>query len=100
MQSATGEPLGVVQDFLLDASSGRIAFVVVRRSVGPHVDHRLVAVPWLKVHWEPRKDCLVLEGSADDLRQLPQFDRPPEPDEPGWREVVKLHREAPAAGDF
>ena len=100
MQAATGEPLGVVQDFLLDTSSGRIAFVVVRRSVGPHVDHRLVAVPWLKVHWEPRKDCLVLEGNPDDLRQLPQFDRPPEPDEPGWREVEKLHREAPTPGDF
>lgn len=100
MQAATGEALGVVQDLLVDATSGRIAFVVVRRSAGTPIDHKLVAVPWLKVHWEPRHDCLVLEASPDELRNLPQFDRPPEPDQPGWREVVKLHREAPAAGDF
>ncbi len=100
VQKSNGEPLGVVQDLLVDASSGRIAFVVVRRSDGPHVDHKLVAVPWLKMHWEPRQDCLVLEATTDELKKLPQFDRPPEPDEPGWRDVVKLHRETPTPGDF
>jgi hypothetical protein len=100
VQAVTGEAVGVVQDLLVDAASGRIAFVVVRRSGRTRIDHKLVAVPWLKMHWEPRRDCLVLEASPDELRKLPQFDRPPEPDAPGWREIVRLHREAPAPGDF
>jgi hypothetical protein len=100
VETATGDDVGVVQDVLIDGTTGGVAFVIVRRSVRTKVDHRLVAIPWLKFHWDDRRSCLVLEAQLKELEKFPQFDRTPEPESPGWPELLALHRQAPAAGDF
>ncbi len=61
MVSADGEPVGTIEDVMLDLESGTIAFAVV--AAGPE---KRFAVPWAALKLpDAERDCYVLDFALE-----------------------------------
>lgn len=83
--SPSGEKLGSIKDLVIAARSGDIRYAVLAHADGqPGAEY--YAVPLSRFRFDPRNQKLVLDVSADQLKQIPSFDKdhwPAQPD-PRW----------------
>lgn len=70
--AADGKSLGVLKDFVVDLTAGRIVDILTAIPSGPASDDRLVAVPWEVVRWKATPGTFVFVGEEADLQQAPR----------------------------
>jgi hypothetical protein len=86
-----GEPLGRVEEIMLDVPSGRIAYAVLSMQDAPQEGARkLFAVPWLALTLDSERRRFILDVDRERLRQAPGFDpqRWPTMAEPTWASTL------------
>jgi len=69
-----GEPLGRIQEIMLDVPSGRIAYVVLCVPAPPAGDRKLFAVPWEALTLDSERQRFILSVDSKRLMQAPGFD--------------------------
>jgi len=69
-----GEPLGRIQEIMLDVPSGRIAYVVLCVHEPPSADRKLFAVPWEALTLDSERRRFILGVDRQRLMQAPGFD--------------------------
>ncbi len=58
---AGGTDVGVIEDLMLDAGAGRVAYVVM--SLAAPRDGQVVAVPWTALTHDAERRCFVLDAA-------------------------------------
>ena len=58
---AAGAEVGVVEDLMIDAQAGRVAYVVM--SLAAPREGQVVAVPWAALTHDPERRCFVIDGA-------------------------------------
>jgi len=67
-----GKSLGVLKDFVVDLTAGRIVDILTTVPSPSTSDDRLVAVPWEVVRWKATPGTFVFVGDEADLQQAPR----------------------------
>ncbi len=70
VQTAQGEKLGKVDKVVLDLQQGQIGYVIVSAAQG----NDKYIIPWKALKAQPQQQALVLNISADMLKQAPKGD--------------------------
>jgi sporulation protein YlmC with PRC-barrel domain len=70
-----GQDLGQVQDFMLDMTHGRIAFVVVSFGGFMGLTDKWFALPWEILAWSPETKKFILDMPREILEQAPGLDK-------------------------
>jgi sporulation protein YlmC with PRC-barrel domain len=81
-----GEDLGKLEDLVLDAESGRVAYGILTFGGFLGIGDKYFAIPWLALRPDSKEDGFVLDVDKERLRDAPRFekqDRPPFTD-PTW----------------
>ena len=88
-----GEDLGQVQEFMLDITNGRIAFVVVSFGGILGLTDKWFALPWELLEWVPGQRKFVLNMPREVLEQAPGIDKRKWPYEIdlSWLSACYLH---------
>ena len=73
--SQAGEPLGQLEDMMVDLAGGRVVFLVVKPVAGPDPDKRLYVLPPASVHLDTNGDSLVLNASLARFIAGPHFSK-------------------------
>ena len=73
--SQAGEPLGQLEDMMVDLAGGRVVFLVVKPVAGPDPDKRLYVLPPASVHLDTNGDSLVLNASLAHFIAGPHFSK-------------------------
>jgi len=68
-----GDPLGHIEDFVLDRETGNLTFVLLVAD-GQEASDRLIPVPWLSLSPDPRGEGFVLGASVERLALAPGLD--------------------------
>jgi len=84
LTSQTGEPLGDLEDLMIDLPAGRVVLLVIRPVAGPEPDKRLYALPPASVRINPANGSLVLRASLEHFLAGPHFDKQ------FWTELIDL----------
>ena len=90
--SARGEPLGIIEEIMIDVQRGTVAYAVVSCEGIAGVADRLVAVPWSALALDAERRCFVIDTDRERFASAPGFDRehwPAMADE-GW--AAEVHR--------
>lgn len=87
------QPLGKVEDIMLDVPLGGMAYVVVKPSVGPDLDGTLYAVPPSALEFDSAKRTAILKTDQSRFVAGPHFkkDFPAELTRPGLAAAVRQH---------
>jgi sporulation protein YlmC with PRC-barrel domain len=90
VRNSEGEDLGHIRDLMIDIPSGRVVYAVL--SFGDAAEDKLFAVPWNKLHLNPRDKVFQLNVDKRLLEKSAGFDTNHWPDmaNPRWHE--DLHR--------
>ena len=85
-----GEELGELAHFVVDATTGRVAYAIVARGGVFGLGERFHPIPWDAFDVQPTAQRLVLDIEAERLDAAPAFheDRWPDMSDPGWHEAV------------
>ena len=75
-----GENLGKVEEVMLDAIPGRVAYAVLSFGGFLGVGDKLFAVPWQALDWNPEYDAFVIDADKRFLENAPGFDKNNWPD--------------------
>jgi sporulation protein YlmC with PRC-barrel domain len=88
--NTTGENLGKIEEIVLDARTGRIAYAVLSFGGFLGIGDKLFAIPWQALREDPVKKVCVLPVDKEKLKTAPGFDKENWPDmaEPRFREEV------------
>lgn len=91
-----GENLGKIEEVMLDATPGRVAYAVLSFGGFLGVADKLFAVPWSALHYDPQQEAFVLRADKKFLENAPGFnkDRWPDMAEPNWRSTVYTYYSA------
>jgi sporulation protein YlmC with PRC-barrel domain len=73
LTSQTGEPLGQVEDLMVDLQGGRVVFLVVKPVAGPDPDKCLYVLPPASVRLNANGGSLELNASLKDFVAGPNF---------------------------
>jgi sporulation protein YlmC with PRC-barrel domain len=74
---AAGEPVGRIEEIMLDVPSGRIAYAVLAfepATAGSTAPLKLFAVPWTALRLDAERRCFLLDVARERLRDAPGFD--------------------------
>jgi sporulation protein YlmC with PRC-barrel domain len=85
-----GEELGSIEELMIDAQDGIIAYAVLSFS-DPYERHdRLYAVPWRSMRHDMESGRFILEADRDKLAAAPAFERGswPKMGDRGWAEEI------------
>jgi sporulation protein YlmC with PRC-barrel domain len=75
LTSENKEPLGVLEDLMVDLPAGRVVFLIVKPAGGPELERYLYVLPPSAVHVDTKGKCLVLRASPDTFAKGPHFER-------------------------
>lgn len=97
-----GERLGSVEDVVIDAESGRIAYVVLASGGFLGLGETLFAIPWAAVRVDTSTEQVVLNVKQEALENAPGFDKGNWPDmaDPQWVAEVHAHYNYPPYWDW
>jgi sporulation protein YlmC with PRC-barrel domain len=72
-----GEEFGRIEEIMLDAERGRIAYVILSREGSRDLDDRFFAIPWEAIRFDQSRggDGLILDADPAILQRAPGFDR-------------------------
>jgi len=73
--SQAGEPLGQLEDMMVDLAGGRVVFLVVKPVAGPDPDKCMYVLPPASVHLDTNGDLLVLNASLAHFIAGPHFSK-------------------------
>ncbi|HJP99474.1 MAG TPA: PRC-barrel domain-containing protein [Rhodanobacteraceae bacterium] len=87
------ESLGDLKDFMIDSTSGKIAYGVLSFGGVLGIGHKLFAIPWDNFRVDAETERLVLDVSKDRLKDAPGFDQDHWPNfaEPTFESEVRQH---------
>lgn len=88
--SPAGETLGTIENLMVDPDHGNVAYVVMSLAGGS--PPRQVAAPMKALRFEPGRDALVLDITADRLQDAPRFDPAQGPATTDARWALEVHR--------
>jgi len=75
-----GENLGKVEEVMIDAMPGRIAYAVLSFGGFLGVGDKLFAVPWKALNYDPQQQAFVINADKKVLEKAPGFDKNNWPD--------------------
>ena len=78
--NSAGEKLGKIEDFMLDAGSGRIRYAVLSFGGVLGIGNKLFAVPPEALAFDAANQCMTLDIDRERLEKAPGFDRDNWPD--------------------
>jgi len=73
--NAQNEDLGIIEDLVLDAGAGRIAYAVLSFGGFLGLGEKYFAIPWNAFHFNPSEDHAVLNLDKKQLENAPGFDK-------------------------
>ena len=87
------QPLGDIEDIMLDVTQGRIAYAVLSSGGVLGLGAKLFAVPWGALTLDADRKCFILDASKESLEKAPGFDNDRWPDaaDQRWHEQVHQH---------
>jgi sporulation protein YlmC with PRC-barrel domain len=97
--SDAGENLGKIEEIVLDAKSGRIAYAVLSFGGFLGIGDKLFAIPWQALREDPVKEVRVLPVDKEKLKNAPGFSKDNWPDmaEPRFRDEIYRFYNIPLA---
>ena len=75
-----GDNLGKVEEVMVDAIPGRVAYAVLSFGGFLGVGDKLFAVPWTALEWNPERQAFVINADKRFLENAPGFDKSNWPD--------------------
>lgn len=96
--NSMGEPLGEIQEIMLDVPTGRIAYAVLSFGGIMGFADKLFAIPWGAMTLDADRACFVLDVPREELENAPGFDRHhwPSMADPTWvEEIHAFYRSRP-----
>jgi sporulation protein YlmC with PRC-barrel domain len=99
VKNAAGEKLGTVDDFVMDVSSGKIAYVAMGVGGVLGIGEKLFAVPYgaLTIAHDKDEMSFILDTTREKLQKSPGFDKANWPDfaDPTWtNQIDDYYRQA------
>jgi sporulation protein YlmC with PRC-barrel domain len=73
--NSQNEDLGKIEDVVLDAASGRIAYAVLSFGGFLGMGDKYFAIPWNAIHFDVSKEHAVLNVDKNLLENAPGFDK-------------------------
>ena len=73
--NSQNESLGTIKEFMIEMSSGRIAYAVLSFGGFLGMGDRLFAVPWQALQLDPANKRFTLNVNKDKLKNAPGFDK-------------------------
>lgn len=85
-----GEELGSIEEIMIDANDGVIAYAVLSFNDAYERHDRLFAIPWRSLRHEPESGRFILDADRDKLVAAPGFERGswPRMGDRGWAEEI------------
>jgi hypothetical protein len=85
-----GENLGKVEEVMIDAVPGRVAYAVLSFGGFLGVGDKLFAVPWKSLNYDPQQEAFVINADKRLLEKAPGFDKNSWPDlaDTNWRASI------------
>jgi len=75
-----GENLGKVEEVMVDAIPGKVAYAVLSFGGFLSIGDKLFAVPWQALDWNPQEQAFVINADKRFLENAPGFDKSNWPD--------------------
>lgn len=87
------EDLGEIQEIMLDKVSGKVAYAVLNSGSFLGIGGKLFALPWDAIHYDPDKECFILNVEKEKLKNAPGFDENDWPDmaDRKWGELISRY---------
>jgi sporulation protein YlmC with PRC-barrel domain len=93
VRNSNGEPLGKVEELVVDPFTGNISFAIL--SIGGFLGtgDTLMAVPWAALRVLPGRNYVLLDADKQVLQKAPQFERTNWPDtsDAAWKSRIYSH---------
>ena len=70
-----GESLGDIKEFMVDMTSGKVAYAVLSFGGVLGMGDKLFAVPWTALSLDTAKKCFRLNATKDTLKNAPGFNK-------------------------
>src|SRR5215469_7076004 len=70
-----GESLGKIEEVMLDAIPGRVAYAVLSFGGFLGMGDKLFAVPWSSLQWNPQQEAFMINADKRFLENAPGFDK-------------------------
>jgi sporulation protein YlmC with PRC-barrel domain len=80
VKNSKKEDLGKIEDFMIDLTTGRIAYSVLSFGGFMGVGNKLFAVPWSATTIDTIDKCFILDVPKERLKDAPGFDKDNWPD--------------------
>ena len=95
-----GEKLGVIKEFMIEISSGRVSYAVLSFGGFLGLGDRLFAVPWTCLKLDTAHHRLVLNVPKEVLKHAPGFDKQhwPSMADPGWEQGISKFYDSARSG--
>jgi sporulation protein YlmC with PRC-barrel domain len=90
--NSQGEWLGRVEDLVIDAAQGQIAYAVLSFQGVPGLSGRLYALPWDALALDTEDRTFIIDLAEEMLSEAPAFDRNRWPDMADQRWGEAVHR--------
>jgi sporulation protein YlmC with PRC-barrel domain len=91
VQDAKGAKIGEIEDVVIDAASGQIAYAVLSFGGFLGLGENWVAMPWRSLQTMNHGKTLTLNMSKDQLKKAPSFDPNQWPDMEDWHWGDTIH---------
>jgi sporulation protein YlmC with PRC-barrel domain len=88
--STQGENLGKIEEVMIDAVPGRVAYAVLSFGGFLGVGDKLFAVPWKSLNYDPQQEAFIINADKRLLERAPGFDKNSWPDlaDTNWRASI------------
>jgi sporulation protein YlmC with PRC-barrel domain len=88
--NTAGEDLGKLNEIMIDAQAGRVAYAVLSFGGFLGMGDKLFAIPWDQLSLDEDRKCFILNVNRKTLEKAPGFDKDNWPDmaDPSWREQI------------
>ena len=97
VENASGEPLGKIEDLVLDPLRGTVAYAILSFGGPAAVAGKLYAVPLPALYYRGEDSKFVLYADKDTLKRAPGFEKSNWPDlnDRLWAEEICAHYGCP-----
>lgn len=80
VKNSADEELGRICELMLEKLSGKVAYAVLDCGSFLGMGGKLFALPWNVIHFDPQKECFILNVAKEKLKNAPGFDKDNWPD--------------------
>ena len=80
VENSAGEPLGRVEDLIIDEESGRIAYALISFGGFLGMGEKLFVFPWAALHHNRPEKKVIVDVDKEALKNAPGFERDSWPD--------------------